>query len=242
MPGSVDRSGHLDPSKGMIFTCLGKKRSGKSKMGLLIFESYPYDRVVIDINGTDGPHHDVIELTGTAEDLPVDWPEHLRQDGKRMTLRYHPDMGSPTWRDDVDTVVGMTYRAGRKMILIHETGLVAPVQKTRPHMMRLVQSNRHRQITAVFCAPRPATMETLVVDQADMVFVFELPNRRDRERVADGIGWDRDDFHLAVAELGPHEYLRADLNMPKPEPGEPDLRLVSVPALPKDIVARLDRL
>lgn len=245
--GTLNARGEIDPATGVVMTFLGKKRSGKSKMALLWFETYPYDRVVIDINGTDGPHHasageQLIELHGTADTLPTKWPEHLREDGKRMTLRFHPDMGSPTFVEDVDAVLGMAYRTGRVCILIHETGLVAKSSKTPAHMLRILQSNRHRQLTVLLCAPRPKTMNTLVVGQADLVYVFELPNRDDRDVVADAIGWERDDFALGVAALGSHEYLRADTNENRPAEGEPDLRLVHAPALPAEIVAKLDRL
>lgn len=246
--GTLNSRGEIEPSTGVVMTFLGKKRSGKSKMALLWFESYPYDRVVIDINGTDGPHHaapgeQLIELHGTADELPTKWPEHLREDGKRMTLRYHPDMGSPTFIEDVDAVVGMAFRTGRVCVLIHETGLIAKSSKTPAHVLRMLQSNRHRQLTVLLCAPRPLTMNPLVLGQSDLVYVFELPNRADRETVADAIGWERDDFALAVNELGAHEYLRADTNENRPaSEGEPDLRLVHAPALPAEVVAHLDRL
>lgn len=246
--GTLNSRGEIDPAKGVVILHVGKKRSGKSKMALLWFESYPYDRVVIDINGTDGPHHaapgeQLVELHGTVDTLPTKWPEDLREDGKRMTLRYHPDMGSPTYLEDVDAVLGMAYRTGRVCVLIHEVGLVAKSSKTPPHMLRILQSNRHRQLTVLMCCPRPLTVNPLVLGQSDLVYVFELPNRADRETVADAIGWDRDDFHLAVAELDAHGYLRADTNENRPAgEGEPDLRLVSCPALPAEVVAQLDRL
>lgn len=241
--GTLNSRGEIDPSVGVVMSFLGKKRSGKSKMALLWFESYPYDRVVIDINGTDGPHRDVIELHGTVDELPTKWPEHLREDGKRMTLRYHPDMGSPTFLEDVDAVLGMAFRTGRVVVLVHEAGLIAKSSKTPPHMLRMLQSNRHRQLTMLLCAPRPLTMNTLVLGQSDIVYIFELPNRADRETVADAIGWERDDFALAVNELPPHGYLRADTNENRPETeNEPDLRLVSCPPLPAEVVTQLDRL
>lgn len=251
--GTLSPTGDIDPNVGVVMTFLGKKRSGKSKMALLWFESYPYDRVVIDINGTDGPHHasgpydQLVELHGTADTLPQKFPEHLREhaeDGtpKRMTLRYHPDMGSPTFLEDVDAVLGMVFRTGRMCVLIHETGLVAPSGKTPAHMLRMLQSNRHRQLTCLFCAPRPKTMNTLVVGQADLVYVFELPNRDDRDVVADSIGWPREAFAEEVNQLGPHECLRADTNANRPDEGEPDQRLIVCPALPAEVVAQLDRL
>lgn len=241
--GTLNKHGEIDPATGVVITHIGKKRSGKSKMALLWFESYPYDRVVIDINGTDGPHHDVIELHGTADELPAKWPEHLREDGRRMTLRYHPDMGSPTFIEDCDAVLGMAYRTGRVCILVHEIGLIAKSTKTPPHMLRILQSNRHRQLTVLMCCPRPLTVNPLVLGQSDLVYVFELPNKADRETVADAIGWDRQDFDLAVTELGAHEYLRADTNENKPETdNDPDMRLVHAPALPAEVVSKLDRL
>lgn len=247
--GTLDKRGEIDPSTGVVMTFLGKKRSGKSKMALLWFETYPHDRVVIDVNGTDGPHHEsgphdqLVELHGTVDTLPTKWPEHLRDGDKRMTLRFHPDMGSPTFLEDVDAVLGMAFRTGRVCILVHEAGLIAPSNRTPPHMKRVLQSNRHRQLTCLFCAPRPKTMDTLVLGQADLVYVFELPNGDDRDTVADAIGWDRGDFKTAVQELGSHEYLRADTNENKPtSENEPDMRLVHFPALPPEVVARLDRL
>lgn len=238
---SLNARGELDTS-GLIVSCWGKKKSGKSKMGLLFFESYPYDRIVIDINGTDGPHKDVIELHGNVGDLPTSWPEDLRKDNQRMTLRYNPDTGSTTFLEDVDAVLGMAWRTSRVCVLIHEVGLVAPSGKTPPHMKRILQSNRHRKITLIVCGPRTVTTDPYVLMQSDMVFVFEMPNAKDRERVCENIGWDKNDFDLAVHELGPHEYLQFDANAAKPEEGQPDLRLVSMPALPADHVERLDRL
>lgn len=247
--GTLNKRGEIDPNIGVVITLLGKKRSGKSKMALLWFESYPYDRLVIDVNGTDGPfkasgpRDQLIELHGTVDTLPRKFPEHLREDGKRITLRFHPDMGSPTFLEDVDAALALAYTTGRMVVLVHETGLVAPSGKTPPHMLRMLQSNRHRQLTCLFCAPRPKTMNTLVVGQADLVYVFELPNRDDRDVVADAIGWPRDDFALALNELGPHECLRADTNENRPATEhDPDLRLVHLPALPAEVVAELDRL
>ena len=240
--GTLDARGQLDPSRGIIVTCLGKKRSGKSKMALLVFESYPYDRVVIDFNGTDGPHRDVIDLHGTVDELPTKWPEDLRTGDERMTLRYHPDAGSPTILEDVDAVVGMAYRTGRVAVLIHEMGLAAPAGKTPPSIKRVLQSNRHRHVTLIACAPRPITMDPFVLLQSDLVFTFDTPNKADRDRIADNIGWDKDDFSLAVHELDRHEYLRFDANEDKPGDGQTDMRLVSCPPIPADVVQRLDRL
>jgi hypothetical protein len=239
---TFDKDGGIDPNRGIIISCFGKKRSGKSVMGLLLFHGYPYDRVVIDPAGDDGPiGPDVIELHGDVSSLPRKWPESKRRDDKPMTLRYVPDAGSPTFLEDLDAVVGLVMAHGRTCLLVHEVGLAAPVHRTPPHMRRLLNANRHRQVTAIFCGPRPVNIDPLVLAQSDVVDTFELPNPNDRERVASTIGWDPKDFSAGVDELAAHEYLQFDGNMEKPEPGADDLRLVHMPALPAEVVTDVKR-
>lgn len=257
MSGTFDERGELDPAKGVIVTCVGKKRSGKSVMGLLIFRSYVGDRIVIDVAGDDGPvrgdgdrptNPDVIELKGTVEDLPKSWPEHLRpDDGRPMTLRYVPDAGSPTFLEDMDSVAGLAMTHGNCCLLVHEVGRVAPANRTPPHVSRILQHNRHRQVTAIFCGPRPLTIDPLVMAQADLVYIFDTPNPADRKRIAEVIGWEPYDLDPAIRALPPHGYLRYDANEEKPrtdaagEPIEPDKRLVAFPPLDEDVVRSVVR-
>jgi hypothetical protein len=240
--GTFGPGGRLDPSKGTIILCTGKKGSGKSKMGLLHFRSYPGDRVVIDVAGDDGPMGpDVIELTGTVEDLPTRWPEHLRRDKRPMTLRYAPAASSPTFLEDMDRVTGLVMAHGHCALMIHEIGRAAPAGQTPPHMKALLQHNRHRQVTAIFCGPRPQTVDPLVLGQADLVYIFETRVARDQQRIAETIGWNVKDFSGALSELGPHEYLRFDANEGPPQPGDKDMRLVHMDALPEDVVVDVTR-
>jgi hypothetical protein len=239
---TFDKDGQIDPARGVIISCFGRKGSGKSIMGLLHFHSYPYDRLVIDPAGDDGPTGpDVIELHGDVSSLPRKWPESKRRDDKPMTLRYVPDAGSSTVLEDMDVLVGMAMAHGKTCLLVHEVGLAAPAARTPPHMRRLLNANRHRQVTAIFCGPRPKTIDPLVLAQSDLVYTFDLANPDDRKRIAEEIGWNPNDFSAGVHELQWHEYLLFDRNIEKPAEGQEDRRLLHYPPLPAEVAADVKR-
>lgn len=235
--------------EGLLISIFGKTKSGKSKLALSIFKTYPGDRVVIDVAGDDGPWGDgVIELTGTVADgqLPDKWPSYRRtfdDDGrpKPMTLRYVPDAGSATFAEDIDRVIGMAYDKENACILIHEIGVVAPVNQVQPNMRRLLMHGRHHQVTAICCGPRSKEINHLVLGQARLMMIFELQMQGDRDRIADNIGWDKKAFSDGVEELRRHEYLLFDAGMEKPEEGEVDRRLIHCPALPEAYVKQVTR-
>jgi hypothetical protein len=252
--GSFDDRGQLDMGRGLVVTLIGKKRSGKSVMGLVLFRSYPGDRVVIDVAGDDGPTGpdviDIHEKWGTsADEIPTGWPEHLRDGTKPMTLRYVPDPGSEdTELDDIDAVLAMAYRHGRCCVLIHEAGRVFVVHKTRPAARRILMHGRHHQITLINCMPRAKNVDLLVVGQADLVYGFEVTQQDDRDRIAETIGWPKRDYTEEIQALKAHEYTLFDANEDKPDnphtdacpddcqAHDDDHRLTSWPALPEDLV------
>lgn len=247
MSGTFNARGELDPSAAAIIGCFGRKGSGKTIMGLTFLYSWPYDAVVIDVAGDDGPvartgtgHVDVFDVHGTVDELPRRWPEHLRVEKRPMILRYCPDAGSPTELEDMDAMVGLAYaHSGNPrpcMLVVHEVGRVAPANRTPAHMRRVLNHSRHVQLTAVFCGPRPKTIDPLVLAQCDLVYTFDMPNPGDQQRVAESIGWNPGDFSAGVGELRAHEYLRHDAREEKPEPGDKDFRLVHFDPLPGDVV------
>lgn len=254
MSGTFNDRGELEPTAAAIIYCTGKKGSGKSIMAGLFASSWPYDMVVIDVAGDDGPmprtpgtgSHDIHELKGSVDELPRAWPEHLRREKRPMILRYVPDPGSPTELEDMDAVVGLALAHSTKerpcMLVIHEVGRAWPAGRTPAHGRRVVNHSRHHGLTAVLCGPRPMTVEPLAIGQADLVYTFELNQPSDRRRVAENIGWDPAEFSTWVHDLGRHEYLRFDAREPKPEQeGDEDLRLVHYPPLPEDVVAQVQR-
>jgi hypothetical protein len=240
---TFNEKGEIDPDTGVIITCIGKKKSGKSVMGLLYFRAYPYDKIVIDVAGDDGPiGEDVITIEGTADDMPTRWPEWRRDGDKPMILRYVPDPGSKTFLEDMDAAVGLALAHGKCAILIHEMGVLAEAGRTPRNTRRLLMHNRHNgATTAIFCGPRAQRVDALALQQADLVYTFELQGEADRKRIAGDIGWNPREFSEYVHALGPHEHLLFDANIPKPAEGEPDTRLQAREALPLDVVHDVTR-
>lgn len=235
-------NGEIDPNRGVIITCIGKKRSGKSVMGLLYFRAYPYDKIVIDVAGDDGPTGpDVITLAGTKETLPSRLPTWRRDGNKPLIYRYVPDPGSDTMLEDMDHVIGLALDHGRCCVLVHEIGVLAQAGRTPRNTRRLLMHNRHNgATTAIFCGPRRLNVDPLVCAQADLVYVFELQGENDRTQIAQDIGWNPREFSELVHDLGPHEHLLFDANVSKSREG-PDTRLQIREALPLAVVQDVEK-
>lgn len=203
-------AGQIDPSKSVFCAAFGKKGEGKSVLCGRLFDTYPYDRLAIDVTGDIWRLQRQADWIRLTDPLPVKWPQPREEEVRRQTLVYVPDMGSPTHLDDIDRAIGLAYQHGRTLVWVDEIGVVAKVQKTGPWMRRALHQGRHVDLSLLMAGPRPKDIDPLCVAQADYVYVFRLPNPDDRERVVKNIGWDRAEFDNAVDGLPSHGYLRYD--------------------------------
>lgn len=224
----------LDPAQSNFITILGRKGSGKSELATRLWHGYPYDQLVIDPTGDCRVGLETRDVTAP---LPTRFPVDL--EGRRVSLRFVPDPGSPTYADDLDRACGLVFRHRRSMLWVDEVGELTRTGKSAPNFARILQQGRHRDITLVCCGPRPKTIDPLVVAQADYVYVFQMPNPDDRKRVAEVIGYDPKAFDEAVHDLERFHYLRWDareqeliefpplppvqIHEPAPPPPEPTL-------------------
>jgi hypothetical protein len=201
-------SGLLDSAKAVQIAVVGRKGQGKTELAWRFFDSYPYDRLLVDPNGDIKVDDDVVDLDPRA--LPERWPSSLLEKRKSRTLRLVPDFGKPGYLEDIDHVVGLAYGHGRTMVFLDEAHEAAPANRTPPHIRRALRQGRHRDLSVIYATPRPMTIDPLVISNADWVYVFKIHNPDDRARVAKNIGMDPKDFDRAVSDLGDHEYLRYD--------------------------------
>jgi hypothetical protein len=185
----------LDPHKPWFVSAWGKKGSGKSYLNRLLFDSYPYDRLCIDVNGNADPA-DSEKLTG---DLPRKFPEGVARVGEKRparSLHYRAHPGAPTYRDDLDRAVGLALypQDHRTCLWAGEVGALMPHGRPGPHMATVLQQNRHYNVTFLADGPRPVYVDPLTIAQSDFVAVFRLPNPSDRRRIAEEIGFSPREF------------------------------------------------
>lgn len=193
----------LDGRKATHIAIVGRKGSGKSVLARRFWETYPYDRLVIDPTGDVDPG-DPKTLNLTSP-LPRRWPAKL--DDRRQTLRFAADPGSPTYEDDLDRAAGLAFGHGNCLLWVDEVGELTRANKTAPAMRRILHQSRHRRLSTLFCGPRPIDINPLVISQADYLAIFHLPNPADRKRCADTMGYDLAELEEAHDLLDEHGYL-----------------------------------
>jgi hypothetical protein len=240
----ADDDDQLDPAKPNHVTIVGRKGSGKSVLAQLFWDSYPFDRLVVDPTGdVDTRDPNTIAL---HTPLPHRWPAPNPLKDERQTLRFVPDMGAATYVQDMDHAVGLAFNHGgehkrgphrRALLWVDEVGELTDANRTPPAMRRVLHQSRHRGLSTLFCGPRPIDINKLVITQADYIGVFPLPDFDDRRRLAKVMGYDLEDFEAAHRDLldrGPHWYLwyiarsgELELRPPiphRPGPPRPDPR------------------
>lgn len=200
----------LDPDKGGQIFVGGKKGSGKSVMARNLFDSFPYDRLVIDVTGDVSAdlRRDGVKFTKLTPDaLPLRFPSR-GPDGEPVTAVLVPDMGDEREAmAQMDRALGLALDNRKTLAWVDEVGAATRNGITLPNLRRALHHGRHKQITLLLCGPRPKDIDPLCVSQADHVFIFRMPNPADRKRIAENIGWPPDRLDAAVHELQLHEYL-----------------------------------
>lgn len=210
----------LDPKRSGQVIVVGQKGTGKTELADALFRSYPFTKLLVDINRDMKVTPDAIEL---PDPPPARWPARadldrqlrtrLGRPPRHHTLVYRPDSGDPGYTTNLDRAIGVALgHEGRKCVFVDEAHDAFPASQMhrRPHARRAVRHGRHYTLFLILATPRPMTITPLCLSQADWVYAFKLRSAADRRRVAENIGWELSDYDAANAELGEHEYLRYD--------------------------------
>jgi hypothetical protein len=189
--------GPLDPDRSNIILIVGRKGSGKSVHARTIFDSYPYDRIVIDPSGDADP--------GPGKELLTPpFPSHFPtgDHGERRTIHARVDPQASTYRDDMDRAVAMGLFPSdrRTLVWADEVGELMQANSTPPHTRLALMSSRHYgPMSLVMAGPRPMHISPLSISQADRVVIYDLPNPDDVDRLAKNMGYAPAKLRRAVA-------------------------------------------
>jgi hypothetical protein len=203
----------LDPDKNLIWSSFGRKGSGKSYINRALFRAYPYAKLCIDVNGNADPGPGSVPL---KEPLPSKMPRPDRDPdtGARVfpNLHYLANPMSKTYREDLDRAVGMSLfpQDQNTLVWIGELNQFSTASRTPPALSTLLQQSRHYHTSALFDCPRPVDIDKLVISQADVITIFDMPDPDDRDRVAKLIGYPAPRFRAECDETfarGEHWYL-----------------------------------
>lgn len=209
------RALEIDPDRSNIILAVGRKGSGKSAACRLIFDTWPYDRVVLDVTGDARPDDPKTKVL-TAP-FPSQLPEP-DEPGERVTVWARVDPRSETYMEDQDAALSLALYPRHNPVLFWEDehGQSGTANMIYPNHRLVLQSSRHYYVSCLFACPRPRQIPTLTIQQADKVLMFITPNREDREHVAKNIGYPVPLFEQAYAEMiraGAHWFLLWDSHL-----------------------------
>lgn len=199
----------IDAARNQIIGVFGRKGSGKSTLANMLQRAWPgVDKLTIDITGTDRPSPTSRRIT----EPPRVMPERDKPD-EPVDLWYVANAASPTYRDDLDRALaaGLFPQHRKSLVTIHEVGEVLPAGQTPPYGRQLLQQGRHYNASTILCGPRPKSIEPLALSQCDEVFMYDVPQPADRQRLAETTGISPRELHEAFEEIrsaGRHWFLR----------------------------------
>jgi len=204
---TTEAAGPPDPRKSLYIFASGKKGSGKSYVCRAWWDSYPFDKLVIDVT------HDVRDdLRAGGEKftdldpqvLPARLPDPVDEDAAPRAYVLCPDMGSPSWEDDVDRAAGLCMRGRDRptLLWVDEFDAITSGNKTGPNMRRALHHGRHHSLSLLLACPRPMDVDALGISQADLVYTFRTPVVQDREKIAKNIGFEPAEFGRINEQLG----------------------------------------
>lgn len=191
----------VDPDRSNIILCVGTKGEGKSEAARMIFDQWPYDRIVVDVTGDARPDDPLTMVTKAPFGAAMPEPDPDSGAG-RVTVWCRVDPRSATYREDQDDALNLAlYPRHRKSLAwVDEYGELATSAKMLPNTKLLIQSSRHYHASLLLCCPRPRFIPTLTISQADKVFIFDTPNEDDREVLAKNMGYPFKLFERYYAE------------------------------------------
>lgn len=195
----------LDPDKGAYVASFGPKGTGKSELITRLFARYPYNGLLIDYardvdpnyrftEPMPGPLHALARELGSMGDVDPSslggFVERLREawrgeGSKRFhKYRYVPNFVAKDWLDQTDNYIGLAYLLERCAVELDEINEEAPVGRTPRWTRAMLRVGRHQRCSMLMAGPRPADLDPMVLNQADVVTIHGQLHELDVNRMA----------------------------------------------------------
>lgn len=212
-PAELAKFPKPDPSRGFVMLCVGMMESGKSVAARETYRRLTHiNRLCIDPTGDAEPGEDAEEL---SEPLPGGWPWSLSNEPRNLV--YRANGADPRYVEKMDDAlaIGLFPKDNPVVIWVDEANLMCPTaQSTGPNLRLLLVSLRHYgPCSLILCCPRPMNIPTLMISQATLIFIYHLPSKADRKKLADDMGIPIDVFeaaHAAMVARGEYWFLLYD--------------------------------
>jgi len=189
-----------------IVAYIGKTGSGKSYLALYhLVDQLEKGRNVVVIDFKKGANGcgEYEELNEWCTYLPVGDKMFRRlnkQTWIKILLRYPKlrvhqlGLTFEELRGLIDDISGAINEVGDRLLVIEEAHLFAPNHKIPENLQRLITGGRTDGIDTWFVIQRPALMDVTPLSQAHMMYIFQLTDKNDLDRMASVIGINRDDI------------------------------------------------
>jgi Helicase HerA, central domain len=151
-----------------VCSIFGRKGSGKTFLARRIMRAYP--RVIIlDTLGEYGERATIVE--GRDDSIRA-----IRDACERKRFRLALRVLEP---DDLLDVLTMAWECSDSLLVLEETSMVCSPVWLPPELARLVRYGRHRSISQLYIARRPAEIPRDLTAQSDVIISFQQTEPRD---------------------------------------------------------------
>ena len=162
-----------------ITTIVGRKGCGKSTLVREIIAREPR-LVILDTLGEYGERDRVTVARGFGEAMAA-LGAAGRADSFRISLRLEEDRHALA-------AVRVVYELRRVLVVVEEASAYLKPSHLPLPFKRLVRFGRHRELSQVYVAQRPAMLNRDVTSQSDVIVTFQQHSSRDLEYLRDVFG------------------------------------------------------
>lgn len=163
----------MTPGQNLILTVFGRKGSGKTTLVKKIVAEFP--RVLIV--DTNGEYDDAVGIVFHNLDEALEYLTAVSNTNDAFSMAYVP-LDMP--KDGLD-FLEVAFTVPGTLVVLDEAHMYCSSSTMPTPVQKLVRLGRHRSISQVYVAQRPASLPRDITAQSDVVVSFQQHEGRDLE-------------------------------------------------------------